>query len=267
MKKYLKAGAFVLSLALAAWFIYLVDMFTGYPVSYFIVKDALDTYMEETYAGTDFIADKPHRVIKLGGFLVDVHSPSSQDSSFRIQMNCDGTIESDTYESNVKSGINTAMRLSHEYQELTRTIFESAVFPFEATCSGSFENAISGNSEVLNEPGTYPDKWDVKELVLDQKYDISQLSGQYGSLYLNVTTDDVSVGTAAEALLELRNIMEKSNLPFKSVDLWVCSQEQDPSEKPKETIHILNFGWDDIHEDGLEDRVQNAIHATNAHYN
>ena len=60
--------------------------------------------------------------------------------------------------------------------------------------------------------------------------------------------------------------MENANLPFKSVELWILSEETDEYDRAKERIHILNFGWDEIYEDGLADRVQEAIDATEAYY-
>ena len=267
MKKYLKVGAFVLSLALTAWIIYLTDIFTGYPISYFVVKNASNKYIEENYQGTDFIADKPEHSIKLGGFTVYVSSPSSADSHFSLKFDNRGNLQFDSYESDVVLRGNTAMRLSNEYKKLSRAVFESSAFPFESTFSADFQDAISGESEARMCPGTYPCKWDIKELVLDKEYDISQLSGEYGSINLHVTSDSVSVKTAAQSLLEIKKIMEKANLPFKSVELWVLSKGKNEYERPKESIHILNFGWDDIYSENLEERIQDAIDETNKFYN
>lgn len=266
MKKYLKVGAFCLSLLLIGWLIYVIDFFTGYPVSYFRVQHAVGQYMEENYPDTDYMTSKPSYSLKLGGFQIEVSSPDSMDHHFSISFDHKGNLKYDTYEESVLEKITTASRLSDEYKTLSRDVFEKSDFPFAADFNGSFDEAIAGGKEQRDEPGTYPSKWNTKELIFDKDYDISQLSGQYGTVCLRVTSRDVSIRTASESLLRLKGIMENANLPFNSVELWILSEETDEYDRAKERIHILNFGWDEIYEDGLADRVQEAIDATEAYY-
>lgn len=266
MKKYLKTAAFCLSLVLILGVIYITDFLTGYPVSYFIVKNAACEYIEENYPDTDFTACKPDYSLKLGGFSVAVKSPSSPDSYFSLSYSKRGELKYSTYEESIVEKGTTASRLSEEYKNLSRNVFESSNFPFEAHFSGDFTEAISGGKQIREEPGIYPHKWNTKELVLDKAYNISDLSSEYGTVYLNVTSDDVSIKTASEALLKLKEIMESAQLPFKSAELWVLSKEQDQYENPKEKLHILNFGWDEIYEENMEQRVDNAIKSTNEYF-
>lgn len=266
MKKWLKVGAFVLAMALLAGVVYVTNVLTGYPVSYFVVKHSVNDYMEAHYSDTDFVATNPCHVFKLGKFLVDVSSPSSLDSHFSLEFDADGSLLYDGYETKVTSGWNTAMRLSNQYYELCRTVMECATVPFEVECSGGMESSINGGKAQREEPGTYPEPWNIKELVLDEPYDIAPLSGKYGTIILTVTTDEVTLETAETSLLELRRIMEQANLPFCSVELWVQSKEQNADENPAETMHILNFSWDDIYEDGMAERVQSALDATTDFY-
>lgn len=266
MKKYLKAGAFLLAVVLLAGVLYLTNMLTGYPVSYYVVKHSLNTYMDEHYADTDFVAEKPEHSIKLGGFTVWVNSPSSPDTRFMMKFNSDGSLDYDSYNTDVKSGYNTALRLSRQYNKLCETVFNSAKFPFDAACAASFESAIYADQEEREEPGAHPERWNIQELQLDAEYDISKLSGQYGTVTLTVTTDDVTLKTAETSLLELRRIMEDANIPFCSVDLWVLSANKNENGNPTNTLHILNFAWDDIYAEDLEERAQNALEATTAYY-
>lgn len=266
MKKWLKVGAFLLAMGLLAGVVYVTDVLTGFPVSYFRVNHSLHTYLEEHYSDTDFVATNPSHVFKLGRFVVDVSSPSSPDSHFSLEFDAAGNLLYDGYESKVTSGWNTAMRLSDQYYKLCRTVMESAAFPFEVECEGRMEAAINGGKAQREEPGTYPEPWNIKELELDGSYDLSQLSGKYGTIILTVTTDEVTLETAETSLLELRRIMEQANLPFCSAELWIKSTEQNEDENSVETMHILNFGWDDIYEEGLEVRMQSALDATTEHY-
>ncbi len=266
MKKYWKVGAFLLAMALLGGLVSLINTLTGYPFSYFVVKHSLDTYMEEHYADTDFVVGKPEHSLKLGGFTVEVHSPSSPDTHFSMHFYMDGSLDYDGYDTHVKSGFNTAKRLSSQYKELCKTIFDSANFPFDATCEGSFEDAMSGDKAVLEEPGSYPEQWEMQALKPDASYDIFQLSGSYGTIILTVTTDAVTLQTAENALLELRRIMEQANLPFQSVELWLLSSALNDHGTPAETMHILNVPWEDIRPEGCTEALQRALDATTAYY-
>ena len=264
MKKSLKIAAYILALVLIIFLVYLADIFTGYPVSYFRVKNVLDDYMQEHYSGTDFVAEKLTYSLKLGGFNADVYSPSSIDSNFSIGFYNDGTFKYDTYETNVKSGMNTAMRLSGEYNESARKIFDEAEFPFEVLLSG--ELCIDHGFEA-GLPGTKIENIIPEELEKDKNYDIAELSKEHGKLYLRVYSDDVNVETAAASLLKIKEIMDKAELPFKAVHLEICSGDKDENDNPKKTMQIINFGWDDIWEDGLSERIELAVKETEDYYN
>ncbi len=266
MKKYLKIGAFVAALLLIVFLIYIVDLFTGYPVSYFRVKHAAKQYMEDTYPGTDYVLSKPSYGLKLGGFDLEASIPNTMDHHFAISFYRDGTLKYDNYEQDVLNKVNTAIRLSNDYQSKVKDVFENSDFPFAADITGDFQAARTGENEQGHEPGVYPEKWDIQELVLDGEYDISELSGQYGTVFLSVTSRDVSVKTAAASLLRLKAIMEQNHLPFKSVTLRISSEKTDDSGNPREQLRILNFGWDDIYEEGLEERVKEAVAATESYY-
>ena len=267
MKKYLKVGAFLAALLLIGFLVYIVDFFTGYPVSYLRVQHVAGQYMKENYSGMDYVLSKPSYSLKLGGFDMDASIPNTIDNHFSISFYRDGTLKSDTYEQDVLNKVNTAIRLSGDYSSKVRNIFENSDFPFAADTNGSFEPAIAGDKEQRNVPGIYPEKWDTQELVLDGEYDVSELSSQYGAVILSVTSRDVSIQTATASLLKLKTIMEQNNLPFKSVELWVLSEKTDDLGNPAEQLHILNFGWDDIYEEGLAERVKEAVAETESYYN
>ena len=192
--------------------------------------------------------------------------PSTLDNHFDISFYRDGTLKYDLYEQDVLNKVNTATRLNNDYNAKIRNVFANSDFPFAADISGDFQSAQTGETEQQREPGVHPEKWNIQELVLDGEYDISELSGQYGTVFLHVTSRDVSVKAAAESFLRLKAIMEQNRLPFKSVTLSISSEKTDGSGNPAEQLQILNFGWDDIYEEGLENRVQEAAAATEAYY-
>ena len=266
MKKYLKIGAFLAALLLIGFLVYIVDFFTGYPVSYFRVQHTAEQYLTENYSGTDYVLSKPSYSLKLGGFTMEASIPNTLDNHFSISFSRGGRLQSDTYEQDVLKKVNTAIRLSNDYKAKLRDVFANSDFPFAADINGDFQSARTGEIEQRQEPGVYPETWDIQELVLDGEYEVSELSGQYGAVFLSVTSRDVSVKTAAESLLRLKAIMEQNHLPFQSVTLWISSEKTDDSGNPIERLHILNFGWDDIYEEGLEQRVKEAAAATERYY-
>lgn len=92
------------------------------------------------------------------------------------------------------------------------------------------------------------------------------LAAEYGTLHLTVESEETTAEMAAQSLLAIRQIMERGGLPFCSVEFWINSPEEDESGMPKSTFHILNFGWDEIQEEGLVERAAAAAEATEAYY-
>ena len=266
MKKNLKIGICALALALLAGLVYLVNLFTGYPVSYFLVQNAANRHLAKTYPYTDFVAKKPEYSLKRGGFLVQGTSPTSQDSHFSLTYDLGAHLQNDTYEKQVTSGLNTALRLSQEYSQLAKLVLSNALFPFDVSGNASFESAISGDSQLLEEPGTPPDQWDFGLLIPDQEYKLADLAARYGILYLDVTAEEVSAQTAAAALLKAKEVLEMTDVPFFCAEIWVHTPQQSDGGTRAKELHLMNFAWDDIYEDGMVDRVQAALEETAAYY-
>ena len=253
---------------LAAIFIggilYAVNFMTGYPFSIFTVQKSVHQYMEEQYGDTDFTAGKPERNLKQGGFTCWVSSDSDPSVRFYLDLSRGGTLRYDSYEFMVGSGMNTALELSRSYGALCWQAAEDAEFPLGTACSGSFEPAIHNDKQTAGEPGVLPDRMDLKGL--DPDMDLSLLSPQYGTVVLEIKTDAVTPETARTALLKLRECMENAGLPFCSCEVWILPGAEEGTDASEDAIHILNFGWDDIYEDGLEERVVDSIAATDAFY-
>ena len=167
MKKYLKVTALLAALLLIGFLIYLVDFFTGYPISYFRIKDTAEQYIEDNYSQMDYVLSKPSYSLKLGGFTMEASIPNTIDDHFSIGFYRDGTLKYDTYEQDVLNKVNTAIRLSNDYEAKMRDVFENSNFPFAADINGDFQSAITGEKGQMNEPGIYPEKWNIQELVLD----------------------------------------------------------------------------------------------------
>lgn len=264
-KKVLKIAAVLTACLLLAGVLCVTNTITGYPVDYFVVNHALKEYMKENYGETDFVAGKPERMLKLGGFWVDVTSPSSPDTHFSLRFHCDGTLWQDSYAEDVENRGNVLWRLSQEYNTRCQELLEQSDFAASMFCNGSLLEAADEN-QYQGKPGTYPLPLDPSQLKLDTSYDIPTLSAKHGMLYLHVESDSPTAETAAQALLDIRQVMEDGGLPFRCVELWVCLPDAWKVTGPKNGLHILNFGWDDIHEDGMLERTAAALEATTAFF-
>lgn len=265
-KRVLKILAVVAALLLSAGVVYLTNEVTGCPISYFVVNHAVQQYMEETYGETDFVAGKPKRAIKLGGFIVEVHSPSSQDTHFTLHVHQDGTIWEDGYAQSVSDGSNTAMRLSREYNALCAQALADSSFPDPASCGGSLMEAVAEHHEKSDEPGVHPEPMNPLTLALDAEGDIGALSAKHGKLTLCVESEAVTVETASKSLLAIRQIMEEKQLPFHCVELWINAPEDQQAGDSPAALHILNFGWDEIREEGMLERTTAAWKATESYF-
>lgn len=232
--------------------VYFVNLMTGYPFSQFIAQHSVEKHMEEHYADTDFQAEKPRRVLKLGGFWSIVTSPSHPEISFSLHLSSDGKMLEDNYQS-------WAHRISSVYASRCSDILLNTQ-PTETfrlfSFSGTFQDALDQNRAISALPGTLPDPLDADSLSIDEPYDLAELGARHGRVELDVISDEVTPEIAAQALLEVREMFEAENLPFRCVHLWLRDTKSNAYE---DTIELYNFAWDDIYEEGLCERVQDAI--------
>lgn len=91
-KLILKILAILAAVLLLVGLVALTDDVTGYPVSYLRVRHAVKECMADNYGNTDYVAGKPRRAWKLGGFLVDVTSPSDPDVDFTLHFYFSGEL-------------------------------------------------------------------------------------------------------------------------------------------------------------------------------
>lgn len=259
-----KIAAVVLALVLLAAVVWVIDMLTGYPISCFVVNHAVSRYLSETYPELSLEHDWPDRTLKLGGFQVSVHCPGSQDTHFFLQADGDGTIQSDGYEDGVKNGVNTLYRFSRLYNKACEKALADAGLSEEILVTGDFLTAFENNNAPSNEPGANPLPLDAKTLEKDGEPDLAALGAKHGCVTLSVETNEPTAEIAADCLLKVRAAFEKANLAFYSAEFWTVSPGEQGAKKKE--FRILNFAWDDIYEEGLEDRLNAAREETEAYY-
>ena len=248
IKKLLALAAAVVLLVGVLW---IADVFTGYPVSHFRVKRAAENYLEENYPGMELTLSRPERQLKLGGFTMEAASPNDPLLHFRLQFWTDGTLAYDTYEDDVVSKGNIFGFLNDEYNRRCHEIWAENDLPWPSVCIGSFRDA--------HEPDSGVEPLDTRTLTMDDQYNLGSLSAKYGSVQLQITTDEVNVDTACQALLTAREVMERAALPFRSAEVFVQSETQKEDGSYAQELHIRCIAWEDIVEDGLSERVSAAL--------
>ena len=123
-KKWVKKFALVAALAIIAGLCMFANALVGNPVSKWLATRTAEKHLEEAYGNTDFIIEKVGFNFKDINYYVHIMSPSSEDSSFSLQIDMLGNLKLDTYESRVLYGGNTQNRLYMEYLTICQILLQ-----------------------------------------------------------------------------------------------------------------------------------------------
>lgn len=106
-----------------------------------------------------------------------------------------------------------------------------------------------------------------EDLVLDQIYDIREFGKAAGHLVLYVYDEDVSIEKATEILLEVKHLMDAGGVSFHAIDLVLeYPKPEDDSPRKEGRVETMEFLYDDIYEEGLVERINDANEAAIAHH-
>ena len=265
-KKFWKLLALVIAVVLIAYLGFFANSMLGNPISKWLASNAADTYLLEQYPDTDYFVDHINFSFKDSCYHAFVESPSSVDTYFSVCINMLGQVRYDTYDS-VANGWNTARRLDDEYRELTDTIFETPLFPYQSNIA--YGRLEINRKEYIDDPDIpdIPDYTLVQdELELDKVYDIRELGAQAGHLIVYVDTDTISFENAARIMLEVKEMFDGAGIPFYAMDF--CLQYPLPEEGPRPDgdIRVEHFLYADIYEEGLAQRLEEAHNELQAYY-
>lgn len=265
-KKHFKMAALVIAIILIVGLGCFANSLLGNPISKMLATNTAQKHLAETYAGTDYYMERITYSFKDGKYHAFITSPTSMDTQFSLTITMLGELRLDTYE-DVANGFNTARRVDYDYRDLTNTIFENPSFPY--ICRFSY-----GTLEIYPEEAfADPERNDVpsyainqKELELDKIYDIKELGKQAGHLVIYVESDTVSMKKATEIILDIKSIFDNAGIPFKAIDFTLEYPKSEDGKRPEGEVSIKNFSYEDIYEDGMIDRVQDADKALKAYY-
>lgn len=256
--KYLKMLAIAAAAALMIGLGVFANAFLGNPISHYLADRAAKAYLQEKYADTDYYIEEVFYSFKDGKYHAQVLLPDSPDASFGILITMKGEVKSDGFDFYVAQRMNTASRLDMAYRALVDSYFESEDCPYTGdTVIGTL--AFRGRDADMQE---YPSYALVQEdLVLDQQYDIVQLGAAAGRLIIHLDSNTVTVEEAARIMLDIKNNMDARGIPFRAMDFHLQQPEQYDGG-----IDILDFPYEDIYEQDMAARVEQASEATREYY-
>jgi len=267
-KKWLKIGALIAALAIIVGLCLFSNALVGNPVSKWLATRTAEKHLEEVYADKDFEIERVGFSFKDIDYYVHVKSPSSEDSSFSLQIDMLGNLKLDTYESRVLYGGNTQNRLYMEYRALVDEVLEAPDYPFSSFIAyGDLKVGFSTPDIEVGVP-YWPESYVILDKVeLDKKYDIRELAKTAGYLVVYVEDEMVTVERAAEVLLELKEVFDRRNVPFYAINFVLEYPRKEEGGTIKEgRVNVEGFLYSDIYEEDLVERVRIADDALNAYY-
>lgn len=267
-KKWIKIAALVAALVIVAGLGWFANALVGNPVSKWLAKRTVEKHLEEVYGNTDFEVERLGFNFKDTDYYAHIKSPSSEDSSFSLQIDMFGNLKLDTYESRVLTGDNTVRRLDAQYRTLTDEVLEAPDYPFTSFIAYGDLQVGFRPADVELPADYWPENYYIiEELVLDKKYDIRELAEKAGYLVVYVEDDVVTIERAAEVLLELKEVFDRRNVPFYAIDFVLEYPRKEEGGTVKEgRVNVEGFLYSDIYEEGLEERVRLADEELNAYY-
>ena len=231
-KKILKAVAAVVAIALAGVVLFYVNGLFGNPVSRTAAKLRAESYIAAQYAGLDLTVEDSGYDFKMGCYTVDVQSPESDDVHFPLYYDSFGRLNYDGYENFVLSGRNTTERLADRYRYYVELVLRNEPF-FSSFGDKSFWF------------GTLSEK--IADYEINQPYNTEKIGAESGKLVIVFDSPEATVKDLAAALVEIKEIFNRNNVPFYCVDLSMGD------------YYLEDFLYADIEQPGMEEKIAGII--------
>lgn len=236
-----------------------LNAFFGNPVSYLAARVAADSYVEDNYPSMGYEIEDVRYSFKDGSYHAYVSSEDRIDGDFTVYLNSFGGVEYDDYLYRVEERGNVSDRLFLLYRARVGEVLDSEDFPYETHIAyGDLEFDCEAGEEFPE------DAMDRSELINGAEYDIDALGKTNGTLVLYIDTDRADISKASEILLEVRRRMDSAGVTFARVDLTL--RVPDAEGKARSEFAVIDFKYEDIYEDGIDERVTSAKERTDAYY-
>lgn len=231
----------------------------GNPISGLVAKEVAKDYVAENYPAKGYEIQDVRYSYKDGCYHAYVSSEQHVDGDFTVYLNAFGKIQRDDYEYRVNEHGNVSNRLFSEYKAKADTVLESEDFPYD--CHIAYGD-LDFDGEVGEE---FPENAISRdELVNGAEYDIDELGRRNGRIVLYINTDKADIENASEIMLDVKQRLDTAGVSFYWIDLTLRIHDGDGVAKTE--LSIRNFKYDDIYEDGLNERVAVAKARTEAYF-
>lgn len=231
----------------------------GNPISKLAARIAAENYVDENYPSEGYGIEDVMYSFKDGYYHAFVSSEKHIDGDFTVYVNAFGKVQHDDYEYRVVEHANVVGRLFLLYKARVDGVLASEDFPYEC-------HIAYGDLDFDGEVGAQVPETAIKrdELINGAEYDIDALGKSNGRLVLYIDTDRTDSEKASEILLDIRQRMDAAGVTFYWIDLNLRTLDADGAVQTE--FSMLNFKYEDIYEDGIEERVAAAKARTDAYY-
>ena len=253
LKKVVLSAVIIFFVAVIAFF---ANAFFGNPISKFMAEKAAQKHLVEAYSGNGFEIEDVSFNFKSTNYNVHVISDKSRDSSFVLTYDMAGNLLADSYDYCITQRGNTALRINFAYRDAVDAILAGDKLSFETHIG--FGDIEFVPAEYKNDSSTPSYSITTEELVLDKEYDINEFGKKAGHLTVYAYDDTVSSKRLSQMLLELREEFDKAKVTFYAVDFVLEYPKQDDGTQKDDRVEVMNFLYKDIHEKGLEKRVEES---------
>ena len=79
-------------------------------------------------------------------------------------------------------------------------------------------------------------------------------------------SDILTFEEAARIMLFVKSEFDKANIPFRAIDFVLQYPLPEEGPRPDDAIHVESFLYEDIYEEGLENRIRAADAALKAYW-
>ena len=261
-KKHLKIAAVVLALTIIAGLCLFANALVGNPVSKVLATRTAKGHLADHYP--TYTLDQVGYSFKDGNYYAHLTDPAQIDGDFSLSISPTGKLRYDSYESRVLSGENTRSRLSMEYRAMVDAVLEApqAGLPLDF----GFGDLECWSREALDNEDAPHYALITEELEVNGTYDVRALGAQAGHLVYYLQEEEPSLERLAHWLLEIRRLMDKGGVPFVDIDLSLRYLRDEEDNRPASDLYVLRFPYEDIYEEGLLQRVEQANADAIAYY-
>lgn len=259
IRKSVKILAGVTAVVLIIGVLWFANGLMGNPISKMMANNAAKKYIEENYNNIDLEIEDATYSFKSGDYYVEVKSPTSKDTHFTVSITLFGKVQYDTYEDDVIKKNNTYYRISSEYNDKIKKVFESKSFPYKSDI---------GFGDIAMKEENIDYGIDIESLELDKNYDMNEIGKQSGKIVFDAQDEEISIKKASEILLNIKNILNEKGIYFYAIDFTL----EKPRDKNGEanvddtSITLNEFLDKDIYEKDLETRVEKCLNDTKEYY-